>query len=134
MKAVILLVAVSLGFQAFNQVNIAYGKAGNKEYLKPYKASFVDSKVDFIIDDSESRIYCNFSNPIMYSFEDMYWTIESTQSNESFDIYRVTSQSGKELFFYFYRDQHGVVLLDKATDNFTSIIGDDLNYKIKVKS
>jgi len=70
----------------------------------------------------------------MNPFEDMYWRIEASETNEFFDIYRVTSQSGKELFLYFYRDQHGVLLLDKSTDNFTSIIGEDLSYKIKIKS
>jgi len=134
MKYIYTVFIILTSFNLISQVKIAYGKAGDEEYLKPYKASFVDSKVDFIIDDSETMVYCNFSNPIMNPFEDMYWRIEASETNEFFDIYRVTSQSGKELFLYFYRDQHGVLLLDKSTDNFTSIIGEDLSYKIKIKS
>lgn len=115
----------------FSQVNIGYGVAGsNNKYLKPTKASYVDSKVEWNIDEDGNRLYCKFSNPVYYPFKDIYWNIESVKSYDEFDMYIVSTIYDSKFTVYFYKEVHGVVLFDDSDNSFTAIIGDDLDYKI----
>jgi len=131
MKYIYTVFIILTSFNLISQVNIGYGVAGDGKYLKPTKASYVDSEVEWIIDDNESRIYCKFSNPIYYPFKDMYWNIDSVKSYSEFDMYQVSTINNSKFTIYFYKEQHGMVVFDRSNDTFTAMIGDDLEYKIK---
>lgn len=131
MKYFLLTLFCSFSILIFSQVNIGYGYATNNKYLKPVKASFVESNVEWIVDDNCEKMYCRFSNPLYYPFKDLFWNINSVKSNSEYDVYDVSSIDNTRFFIYFYKEQHGTVIFNKSNDTFTAIIGDDLNYKIR---